>query len=278
MFPPFLDNKLKLFKKMYKAPTLVILFFLFIELTLGQYGDVLYPSQIYSGIEKTYLQTDKDFYFLGDTIWYKAYLLDGQSLRPVPDIQNLHIELINSSGSILMAQMLLCESGLASGRMIIPDTLRTGPFLLRVYTDYQRNFGEDLFFHKNLRIARVKNSFEIEAERSSYDQMENKIDVSFFPEGGFLLAETENLVAYKAIDHTGLGIKVQGVVIDDSREAVVAFRSNYKGMGRFSFTPQKNRTYRVMIDAHPDFSYQFKDLRTETKKLVLLELSRPFLC
>lgn len=259
---------------MYKAPTILLLTFLLLNPTKGQNGEFQDRNHSHAAIEKTYLQTDKDFYFLRDTIWHKAYLLDGLSLCPVHDIQNLHIDLIDSSGRIVLEQMLMCENGLASGRMIIPDSLASGPFLLRAYTDYQRNFGEELYFHKTIQISRVKNSFEIEAERSSDNIEEINIDVSFFPEGGFLLAETENLVAFKAIDQRGLGIEVQGVIVNDKREAVVAFRTDYKGMGRFSFKPKRNESYQVIINEYPEFSYQFEDIRSEAKKLVLSGQSR----
>ena len=34
--------------------------------------------------EKTYLHTDKDMYMAGDTIWFKAYLLDGLTHKKSP--------------------------------------------------------------------------------------------------------------------------------------------------------------------------------------------------
>ena len=39
--------------------------------------------------EKLYLHTDRDYYFLGDTIWFKAYYLNGQTQR---FIQGLYVE------------------------------------------------------------------------------------------------------------------------------------------------------------------------------------------
>ena len=33
--------------------------------------------------EKVYIHTDRPYYLKGDTIWFRAYLVDASSLRPV---------------------------------------------------------------------------------------------------------------------------------------------------------------------------------------------------
>ena len=217
--------------KLIKTTPLFFISFFIINASTAQNSGLLSQSQAPVTMEKVYLQTDRDFYFLSDTIWFKAYLLERLSLSPVSDIQNLYFELIDSQGKITQKQVLLCEYGQASGRMMIPDTSVTGPFVIRAYTDYQKNFGEEMFFHKTIRISEVKSSFDIESEKSAANSDRPEIDVSFFPEGGFLLTGTQNLVAFKAVNKTGRGVSIQGVVLDSHRDAVVAFKSDYKGMG-----------------------------------------------
>lgn len=101
----------------------------------------------------------------------------------------------------------------------------------------------------------------------------HEIDITFFPKGGFLLSGIQNLVAFKAINQEGLGVQVKGVVVNESGEAVVAFRSDYMGKGRFSYTPVENVSYSVIIDGYPEFSYRFKECRADAMKLVLQEHS-----
>ena len=256
---------------MIKAAPCLIFSLLILNSLNGQFSEVSTQNQARVSFEKVYLQTDRDFYFLGDTIWFKAYLLNGQSLSLVSDIQNLYLELIDSQGKIRQEQVLLCEFGQASGNLMITDTSVTGPFVIRAYTDYQKNFGEEMFFHKTIRISETKNSFEIESERSAANSDWAEIDVSFFPEGGFLLAGTQNLVSFKAVDKKGRGVSIQGMILDSHRSAVVAFKTDYKGMGRLSFDPDEDGSYEVIIDGYPDFTHRFDDIRTETMKLVLLE-------
>ena len=82
----------------------------------------------------------------------------------------------------------------------------------------------------------MKNSFEIESDNSALTNEKQQIDVSFFPEGGFLLTGSQNLIAFKAVDQTGLGKAIKGMVLNSNGDGVVAFRTDYKGMGRLFFT------------------------------------------
>ncbi len=256
---------------MIKTALCLIFSFLILNSSKGQVSELLSQSQVPVIVEKTYLQTDQDFFFLGDTIWFKAYLLDGQNLSLVSDIQNLYVELIDSQGKIRQEQVLLSEYGQASGSIIIPDTSVTGPFVIRAYTDYQKNFGEEMIFHKTIRISETKNSFELESDLPVIKKEKPEVDVSFFPEGGFLLTGTQNLVAFKAVDQTGMGVPIGGKVLNSKGEAVVFFRTDYKGMGQLFFDPQTGESYEVIIDEYPDFTYRFEDIRSEAMKLVLLE-------
>ena len=44
--------------------------------------------------EKVYIHTDNTCYFIGDTIWYKAYVLRADSLIPTNMIKILYVELL----------------------------------------------------------------------------------------------------------------------------------------------------------------------------------------
>ena len=131
---------------MIKASTFLLFSFLTLNSLIGQSSEDFTKNQARVSYEKIYIQTDRDFFFLGDTIWFKAYLLNCQSHSLVSDIQNLFIELIDSQGNIRQEQVLLCEFGQASGNLMIPDTSFTGPFVIRAYTHYLKNFGEEMFF------------------------------------------------------------------------------------------------------------------------------------
>jgi hypothetical protein len=115
------------------------------------------PNSLY---QKIYVQTDRDVYFLGETIWLSGYLLDGQTHRPVKDDQNLHVDLIDSAGHIVKSVIFLARQGFSEGSILLTDSLLPGKFVLRAYTSYLRNFGNESFFYKPLTIVKTQTSSE----------------------------------------------------------------------------------------------------------------------
>lgn len=75
-----------------------------------------------------------------------------------------------------------------------------------------------------------------------------KISVSFHPEGGYLIPDVKNRMAFKAINNNGLSEEINGVVVDDTGKSVVSLRSVHKGMGEVEFIPESDRLYRAVIN------------------------------
>lgn len=72
-------------------------------------------------------------------------------------------------------------------------------------------------------------------------------DVTFHPEGGYLVPGAECRVAFKAIGSDGLGTDVSGRVFDSSGSEVSRFSSVHLGMGVFSFTPLAGERYTAEV-------------------------------
>ena len=76
--------------------------------------------------QKLYIQTDREIYFLGDTIWLSGYLLDGKTHIPAADDQNLYFDLIDSTGAILTSGVFPVFKGFSEGNIPLDDTLWVG--------------------------------------------------------------------------------------------------------------------------------------------------------
>lgn len=76
---------------------------------------------------------------------------------------------------------------------------------------------------------------------------EQDFDVVFLPEGGYIIAGTENKVAFKAIGSNGLGQDVECVVLDGGGNEITKCRSLHRGIGTFTFVPQKGVDYRAIV-------------------------------
>ena len=72
--------------------------------------------------EKVYLHFDNGFYFIGDTIWYKAYVVNSDSFRVGPS-RVLYVDLLDAQGYVQDRQKLVIDlDGQASGRICLrPD-------------------------------------------------------------------------------------------------------------------------------------------------------------
>ena len=234
------------------------------------------PPDLYSQdvitYKKLYLHTDREIYFPGDTVWFKGYYLDANSQQFVSGIYSVYSELIDEEGNTVQSQVLPIVNGIVAGNLTIPDSLETGEFMLRAYTDYQRSQGVDLFFRKTLKVFSMKNGAEEIVE--SRTERRDKIDLAFLPEGGYLLEGQSNVVGIKVIDESGKGISVQGKILTGDGKIVSNFETRYRGMDTIHFTPQQKQSYRVEIETYPEFDYEISDVRKEGIKLEYVSESR----
>jgi hypothetical protein len=102
------------------------------------------------GIEKLYVQTDKASYNAGDTLWFRAYLCNAGFFTAKSGL--LYVEISNDSNRLIKRLLLPVEAGLASGQLPLSKEMPQGGYMLRAYTNWMRNFGEDLVFEKHFSI------------------------------------------------------------------------------------------------------------------------------
>jgi uncharacterized protein YfaS (alpha-2-macroglobulin family) len=77
-----------------------------------------YPSSFIDSlqiIEKVYLQTDRNCYYPGDDIWFKAYLVNALDRSISGPSRSLHVELISPSSEIIMSRIIRLDGGLGNG-------------------------------------------------------------------------------------------------------------------------------------------------------------------
>ena len=100
------------------------------------------PEKVLPVQEKVYLHFDNNCYFLGDTIWYKAYVVLADDNSPEPLSRILYVELLNEQGYPMERQQLVVnENGQADGCFAISDTTFAGFYEVRAYTKWMLNFG-----------------------------------------------------------------------------------------------------------------------------------------
>jgi hypothetical protein len=196
-------------------------------------------------IEKVYLHTDRDYYLPGDTLWFKAYLIDASEMLLSDHSRNLHVEIISPEAIITDSRIVRITNGLGNGDFILSENLKSGAYYLRAYTNYMRNFGGQLFFTREIRIAGNPDS----AVMVSYSVRpgSNTLHLQFFPEGGSLVDDVTSVVGFKVTDGQGYGCDITGVVYCGPGDSVTTFKSNHNGMGKFTLRPLKGREYYAVV-------------------------------
>jgi len=130
--------------------------------------------------EKIYLHTDKSEYYAGEDIWFKAYLVNGDTHSSASLSKVVYIELITPNDSILFRKTIKIIEGSGHGDFKLPSHLKTGTYTIRGYTSYMRNFDQAYFFRKSIFIKSLKSEVSETAIETT-----SKPDVQFFPEGGY---------------------------------------------------------------------------------------------
>ncbi len=217
--------------------------------------------------EQVFLHMDNSSYYLGDTIFYKAYVRRGDNGRPTDLSGILYCELLNNDGYLVERQMLPLEKGEGYGCFALTDTiLYAGYYELRAYTRWQLNWGvteyphsrwaRDYFFNESMardyyrdyeklysRVFPVYDRPRTPGDFSpdmtlrplaEYHKASNEKEtiVEFFPEGGNLVAGLKQRVAWEARDEQGQAL--EGVLtVNLSDGDVITSETLNRGRGVF---------------------------------------------
>ncbi|MDD4993116.1 MAG: hypothetical protein PHR83_12880 [Paludibacter sp.] len=206
--------------------------------------------------EKVYLHFDNTAYYLGETIWFKAYTVraDRNALSPFSKI--LYVELLNTEGYVVESKKFKLENGQCHGEFKLNTTGYGGFYEVRAYTRYMLNFGAANYFSRIFTVydnPKIPGQFApVVTDRLNSQSIpkirkeeptKDRLNVDFFPEGGSLVQGVQSKVAFKATDKNGENSVVTGSVYNEKDEPVADMNSEFQGMGAFVFTPGAGKYY-----------------------------------
>lgn len=197
--------------------------------------------------EKLFVHVDRDFYAPGDKIWMKVYEVNGLTNKLNSNFRNVFVQLINEKGAVVRDQILFSANGVAHGDFKTAKLPR-GIYTIRAFTKYLENYGEDACFHKKIWITNSVGSVDL----SGNDQIDySKVEIAFLPEGGNLVLNTLNTIAFKAVNTDGRGVFISGKIVNSRNDTLTSFAAGYLGMGKFLMMPADGETYFATIDQLP---------------------------
>jgi TonB-dependent SusC/RagA subfamily outer membrane receptor len=208
--------------------------------------------------EKIHLHIDRNFYVPGEKIWFKAYVVDAVSHQSPTGSRYVYAELVGASDSLVERVMIRQGAGgMYHGHIFLSEAVPEGFYTLRAYTRQMENQGEGYFFQKNIRIGKILPGDRGGARKKKKPARED-YDVSFYPEGGNLPEGELCIVAFKALNENGTAADITGTVVDEAGAFVCDVKTFYSGMGNFTMTAEKDRTYFLKCRNGKGLEKQFK--------------------
>ncbi len=339
----------------------MVLLMLFIRISII-YSQNDFPQQINTQLnnylldnlqEKLYIQTNSNRYYPGDTIWYKATLVNAINHKLVRNEKMFYIDLVSPENKIVSHLLYSITNGLSDGSVTLDQKLGPGHYKLLAYTNYMRNFNNNFLFQKSIDIepnttnlttwnfnskitpvtggdsvyvkiyGQTRNGRELnenvdihlqlkrgtllgancsitnnigsfnffvpdslklpdalltvipegnntEVNKYKINLSTQKPDLQFLPEGGELVAELKNKVAFRCINTNGTPLNISGSIKTNAGQTVASFSTEYEGMGKFYFTPDENQVYYAQITYRDSlFSYKLPEIKKNAYSLRL---------
>ena len=178
--------------------------------------------------EKVALHLDNTSYYQGDDIWFQCYVVASGLNRPTEWSKTLYVELLNPGGEIVSKQILPVRNGRCHGHFALTQLpFYSGFYEVRAYTKYMLNFDEPSVFSRIIPVfdkPEVPGNYvekEISPRAGKYPQerkrprKEKKLNLRFYPEGGYLVKDVPVRVAFEATDAYGNPVDVSVAVRSD---------------------------------------------------------------
>ncbi len=235
--------------------------------------------------EKVYLHFDNTGYFMGENIWYKAYVTrtDNPLAKTLSSV--LYVELVSPGGDILDTQKLhIDDHGQADGSIHLDSLLGSGFYEVRAYTRYMVNWGPDAVFSRvfpvfetpkkygdysekilsrtlykdrNPNIRKADSLYLSAAAEGVYTNDEpKKINVAFYPEGGDLVLGLKSKVAFMVVDDNGGAYKGTAQIIGEDGKVITAVTTDTLGRGIFEIIPD-GQSMKLSMTNHKGKVQQF---------------------
>ena len=109
--------------------------------------------------EKVYLHFDNTGYFMGEKMWFTAYVVRADGHRPGVRSRVLYVELLNPGGDVVQRRKLkIDERGHAHGDLSLDSLYGTGFYEVRAFTRYMSNWGGAACFSRVFPVFRAPSS------------------------------------------------------------------------------------------------------------------------
>lgn len=221
--------------------------------------------------EKVYLHFDNNSYYLGDTLWYKAYLMtNGTSRMSISKV--LHVELWSQFGQKADEQLLPIKDGVACGQFHLKKRMLPGYYEVRAYTRWMRNWGDLHYFSRVFPFYAApmvageykKELFNFRLDRSVKTRPQTdskKFEISFFPEGGNLVKGIFSKVAFRVRAKNDPFPDAKLEIYSNDDVLLDTYSVIHDGMGWFRYRPTEKPGYVKVYSQGKAYTFELPDCK-----------------
>ncbi|UJH68789.1 hypothetical protein [Allomuricauda sp. SCSIO 65647] len=181
--------------------------------------------------EKIYLQLGPKVYATDQTIWFKAVVIDTENHIPTELSKILYVDLIAPNEQIMAHKVVKLDQGTGSGFFELQDSYMPGRYLIRAYTQWNRNFGTDFMFKTYVEV--------LAASSNDNKTIVGPISVVEKSEGRLFLSGQLSSLRPKSLGHTSQKETKMYVNWAHGKDTI-GVKRNDGGVSPFEFEIPKN--------------------------------------
>ena len=125
-------------------------------------------SQIRTLSRKWVSHLDNASYYLGDTIWFKAYVVTAEQNLPTTISKPLYVELLDQLGNVVERQIIQLTDGEGTGQIILNNTSLPVISEMRAYTKWIAFDNPSCFFRVLPVLSETAGADEGDSSEYSY--------------------------------------------------------------------------------------------------------------
>ncbi len=186
-----------------------------------------------------YVHYDKNAYISNETIWFTAYFLD--STKTVPEILSLFV-VRQADKHIVADKKFVVGNFTASGSITLPDSLLVGDYSIIAYGNYLINEQPTYLHQQPITIKVAGRNLQNATAISAGFEKGRTIQFKLYPEGGKLIANVSQLIAFEAIDSLNRPIQTRALLLENGK-VIDTISSNEQGMGKFNLIANAQSVY-----------------------------------
>ncbi len=215
------------------------------------------------GGEKIWLHTDRPVYRVGDIIFFKGFVTNALSGKPSRQSHILFVDMVDEQDRTINHAILNAAQFKTDGSFILPDTLSSGHYWLRAYTNKSLQQKQDPMHVQAIYIINSlkPDSHDLSVKKNttaSISVADDSVRVQFFPEGGTMVGGANTLLAIKTTDQNGKPMPVSGFVKDNQDSVVASIQTDSSGLGKIQFFCWTWRTYQLHLTRNNKPALRYK--------------------